>query len=275
MLREKEIKYDEILNELNSNISELNVNLTELRKEADFYKAESQAQLNSIAALKSEKESLLKKISDSDQSIAEKTAEIDDLRIKLTEVNNKLNDKSEENSDTDKNDTDSDAYKLSMYNKISAQLGDIIIKANRNADEIISKAKCEAEEIKIKSETEAEQKRNECSAAISKIKSETEEEAAYIRERLSFVAEDLLSHVSADLHGSIESCVREISTYISDMQYEIKSLLTKISSRSDEMDERISYYQSCVADGIDKRLCDIDEKYGIRAFDSSLNTDNE
>lgn len=173
-----------------------------------------------------------------------------------------------EEANIDPEDHNSPAYKLAMYDKISSQLGDILINANRNADEIIANANDEAEHLRMNTEVECEQKRTSCNSEISRIKSETEAEAAYIRERLSTAANDLLTEVSSDLHGNIDNCIREIISCITDIQYDIKSLLTKISNRSEEMNDRVSYYQSCVTDGIDTKLSEMDEKYGIRHFDS-------
>ena len=163
----------------------------------------------------------------------------------------------------DINDKDSPAYKLAMYDKISAGLGDLMISANRNADSILTEAREEAERLRRQTDDECDQKVRECDAAVIKIRSETDEEAAYIRDRLSSAANDLLKTVSSDLHVNLENCVREIETGIADMQYEIKTLLQKIEGRRSEMNERIDYYQSCVSDGIKTKLDSMDEKYGI------------
>ena len=164
----------------------------------------------------------------------------------------------------DPNDHSSPAYKLEMYDKISSQLGDILINANRNADDILTTAHEEAERLRIDAELECEQKRADCDSEVARIREETAEEAAYIRERLSSNAASMLSTVSADLHINIENCIREMNSCITDMQYEMQALLSKITSRSDEMNDRISYYQSCVSEGIEKKLSGMDEKYGIR-----------
>lgn len=164
----------------------------------------------------------------------------------------------------DPNDHSSPAYKLEMYDRISAQLGDILINANRNADDILTAAREEAEKLRIDTEIECEQKRSDCNAEIEQIRAETAEEAAYIRERLSGNAADMLSTVSADLHGNIENCIREMNDAIADMQYDMQALLSKLTSRSGEMNDRISYYQSCVSEGIEKKLSDMDTKYGVR-----------
>ena len=162
------------------------------------------------------------------------------------------------------NDKGSDAYKLSMYDKISSQLGDILINANRGADELLTEAKTEAEKLRTEAALDCEQKRRDCDADVTRIHAETEAEASYIRDRISQTASELLSAVSGDLHGSVENCIRELTTCIKDMEYEIKTLLTKLGGRSDEMDGLIAYYQNCVTEGIEEKLRAMDEKYGIK-----------
>lgn len=224
-----------------------------LKKESNFHKAECEAQKNVLATLRAERDALL--------------AEVEGLRTASTDAASTAPTASAEDYEATA-DRDSDRYKLDMYNKISSQLGDIIINANRTADEIVSRAKNEAESLKISTDNEIREKKIACESEVSKMKNDTEEEAAYIRKRISNIAEELLSRVSTDLHNSIDSSVREINTYVSDVQYEIKALVTKISGRSDEMYDRLGYYQSCVSEGIDKRLCEMDKKYGIKRSDA-------
>ena len=224
-----------------------------LKKESNFHKAECEAQKNVLTTLRAERDALL--------------AEVEGLRTAFTDASSTAPTASAEDDEATA-DRDSDRYKLDMYNKISSQLGDIIINANRTADEIVSRAKNEAESLKISTDNEIREKKIACESEVSKMKNDTEEEAAYIRKRISNIAEELLSRVSTDLHNSIDSSVREINTYVSDVQYEIKALVTKISGRSDEMYDRLGYYQSCVSEGIDKRLCEMDKKYGIKRSDA-------
>ena len=125
-----------------------------------------------------------------------------------------------------------------------------------------------AESLKTSTDNEIREKQIACNTEIAKLKNDSEEEAAHIRQRLSDIAEELLARVSADLHNSIDSSVREINTYVSDVQYEIKALATKIEGRSDEMYDRLGYYRTTVSEGIDKRLCEMDKKYGIKKSDT-------
>lgn len=55
------------------------------------------------------------------------------------------------------------------------------------------------------------------------------------------------------------------------MQYELKSLMSKISERNEEMNTKIEYYQSSVSDSISKKLSEMDKKYGLMKEESSNN----
>ncbi len=190
---------------------------------------------------------------------AELTNAYDSLTLDLNNFRAEIEAKEKEDSDI--TNKDSTAYKLHMYNKISSQLGDILINANRTSDEILNSAKNEAEKIKQETSEECEKLKSECNANIEQIKKSAEEEAAFIRGKLSATANTLLKSVSDDLHTSIDNCIREINSCISDMQYEVKTLSTKIIGRSNEMNERINYYQSCAYDGIEEKLNDIEDVY--------------
>ncbi|MBQ4354801.1 MAG: hypothetical protein IJC71_07885 [Clostridia bacterium] len=239
------------------------------------------AQKERVSALENKAAGLLTLVSEKDQQFTEMdnrmqqlAAEAEQLKAAkdallqqndaLSEEIRNLREEAEKAAQFDENtdDKNSPAYKIGMYDKISSQLGDILITANRDADDLLTAAKEEAERMRSEVDYECETKRAECDAAISRIKTETEEEAAYIRERLSQTANELLTTVSSDLHGSIENCVREINTSFTDIQYEFRTLLSRIANRSSEMNDRVNYYQSCVSDGIEEKLAAMDEKYG-------------
>lgn len=163
----------------------------------------------------------------------------------------------------DLNDHNSPAYKLAMYDRISAQLGDILINTNRNADDILTAAREEAEKIRADAENDCSERRTKCEEDIARIRTETAEEAAYIRKRLAETATSLLSAIGTDLHGNMENCIREMNSCIVDMQYELQTMLARIVTRSEEMNDRISYYQGCVGDEVEKKLSGFDDEYGI------------
>lgn len=233
--------------------AQLELSLNELRAENDNLRCESEKAKNDNQRLSDELENAKAEIAKLTERGDRITAERDALLAEAVRKN-----------EPEENPENGTAYKIEMYDRISSQIGDIIINTNRSADDIINAAREEAEQLQLDAQLECEQKRADCNEEIARIKSETEEEAAYIRERLSTAANSLLSEVSADLHGNIESCIREIATCISDVQYEFKTLLTKVESRSAEMNERVGYYHSCVTDGIDDKLREMDVKYGIK-----------
>lgn len=158
----------------------------------------------------------------------------------------------------DPEDHSSPAYKLEMYDKISAQLGDILINANRNADDILDAARQEAENLRLSTETECSQKRAECDEEIARLHEEIAREVGQIREELASAAASMLPDIISDLHGNVESCVREMNSCVTDMQYEIQTMLARIKKSSDEMNDRIGYYQSSASEGIEARLSRMD-----------------
>lgn len=236
-------------------------------------KKKSAALESDNAALTADKDTL---ISEKNELIAERlslleaknalTAEKDSLALKFDELCRSLEEAKKFNENAD--DKNSPAYKVGMYDKISSQLGDILINANRNADDLITSAKEDAERLRAEVDAECEQKRAECDTYVAQTKAEIDEEASYIRERLSRTANELLTAISDDLHGSIEHCIHEINTDFTDIQYEFKTLLSKIAARSNELNDHVNYYQSCVADGIEEKLSVLDEKYGIHRHDN-------
>jgi len=164
----------------------------------------------------------------------------------------------------DPNDHSSPAYKLEMYDKISAQLGDILINANRNADDILDAARQEAETLRLDTETECSQKREECDAEIRRRREEIANEAEALRKSLSAGAASMLSDIRTDLHNNVENCIREMNSCVTDMQYEIQTMLARIKKSSDEMNDRIGYYQSSASEGIETRLSAMDKEFRQR-----------
>lgn len=166
-------------------------------------------------------------------------------------------------------DENSTGYKIRMYDKISGQIGDILLGANRDADEIKDAAQADAEKLRTEAAEEMEKSRTDLQAELTRIRQETEQEAIYIRERLSETANDLLANISGELHVNIDNCVKELSTCMTELEYDTETMLQTMQKRYREMNDRIQYYQSCVQDSIDKQLQEMDQKYGIRQAGSS------
>lgn len=227
---------------------------TALAESLKVEKASLAAQLEAAKSAAADNAELIDKIKNYSIALEEKDAALAVMRAEIENLTSAALEK--ENPEKE--------HKIDLYDKISSQVGDILINANRNADSILAEAESEAEKLRSDCVLECEQKQNECDTAIAKAKSEIEEEAAYVRERISETASSLLSAVSSDLHVNVENCIREITTCVADMQYEIKALLTKLSNRSGEMSDRIDYYQNCVSEGVEEKLNEMDKKYGIK-----------
>ena len=253
-------------------LSEKDAIIADVSKKLDFYKSEAEAQINVMNNLKTENKRLAAELeaasnntnSSPDEEIArltslnsEKDAIIVSLNDELERVNAenvslvenaKMNEAKADKGDV--NDRTSDAYKLDMYNKISSQLGDILINANRNADDIVSAAKSNAEKMIADAQLECERKLEESTA-----------EAKHTKERIAEISESILASVSGDLHGNIDNCMKEITTCIDDMQYEIQTLMTRLATRSSEMNDKVAYYQNTAAEGVEKKLVEMDTEY--------------
>ncbi|MBE6616755.1 MAG: hypothetical protein E7627_02245 [Ruminococcaceae bacterium] len=267
-------------------LSEKDKLIAELEKKADFYKSEAEAQINVMNELKIETKRLAAELESANNADTDSTA---DEIARLTALNEEkdaiivsLNDEIErvnaENialAESSKNaiansrmgditDTTSNAYKLDTYNKISAQLGDILINANRNADEIVSTARENANQILMEAELEGAKKKED---AIL--------EAMSLREKIELISDEVVLAVNEDLTGSIEGCMKEISTCIDDMKYEIQTMMTKLSTRSDEINQKLSYYRANAAESVSKKVADMEFEYTNLLSDNSGDENND
>lgn len=246
-------------------LSAKNAEIADVTKKLDFYKSEAEAQINVMNNLKTENKRLAAELenstSKSNSSLEEEIARLTSLSAEKDAIIVSLNDEIERvNAENialsatsnmgDISDSSSPAYKLDMYNKISSQLGDILINANRSAEDIVSAARQRSEQMIADAEDECEKKKE---AANS--------EAEFIRKRIAEISSNILSSVSGDLHGNIENCMKEISTCVDDMQYEIKTIMSKLSARSLEMNDKVVYYQNNATECVDKKLSEMDAEY--------------
>lgn len=267
-------------------LGEKDTKIAELEKKADFYKVEAEAQINVMNELKIENKRLaaeLESASTSDASslsdeIARLTAlneEKDTIIVSLNDEIERVNaenialtERSKEavaNSRMgDVTDTTSNAYKLETYNKISSQLGDILINANRSADEIVSSAREKAKQLLVDTELECARK-----------KAEAFENTQSIRARLASISDKIISSVNDDLGGSIDGCMKEIATCIDDMKYEIQTMMTKLTSRTDEINEKLSFYRSSATEGVNKKVAEMDMEYSNLLSDGCGDVNND
>ena len=212
----------------------------EMEENAKTFETERTSLEASISFLKSEKEALESVLAATQESAGQLKEEIASLREKLLSA--------EMTADTLRtellqrslpNGTDD---KLEKYDRISAQIGDIMISANTSADAIVAAANEHA----------------------TRIVSETEKEADYIRTRLSKAADEMLSQISSELHTSTDSCLCELMTALREMRDNTAAMINDFEKRSKELSVKVEYYQSTLSESVNETLKSMDEKYGIR-----------
>jgi len=272
---------DRQLAQRDTQIAEQELTIKDLQKRLEVCRAQTEAQTTVIEKLRVEKEkaeidiaSLKNSLEESNTRVTELTTELDNTReeaaVRVHEMEASVaaaNARAEEEiarfQSAFNEDEDSAGYKCQMYDKISGQIGDILLGANRSADEILGSAREDAERLRSETAEEMQRNREELQAEISKLRRETEQEAILIRERLSETAEKLLADISGELHTNIDNCIKELATCMTEVEYDAETMLQSMQKRCREMNDRIQFYQGCVQDSIEQKLQNMDQKYGI------------
>ncbi|MBQ7599094.1 MAG: hypothetical protein IJU57_00275 [Clostridia bacterium] len=164
----------------------------------------------------------------------------------------------EEEKAEDHEDHDSKEYKQMMYDKISSQIGDILIKANRNADEIVSAAKDEAKRIT-----------DEIAEESAKNREKAKSEAEALVNRMHEITSDAADTLKSGIHADAENCINELNMFVDNMKFELQALISKISGGRDEMNEKLSFFRRNSAEEIEKKLNETDA-----LFNSLTNREN-
>ena len=273
-LADKNEKLEEKNAEITTRLAEMEAELAELKtekktlmesvqdltKKNDFYKAQTEAQNEVLTKSREEKNVLAEKVEaltsesrNKDEQIrlnAEKyAADIETLRKAYEEEIRQIKDAAKADEGV--------AYKLDMYDKISSQIGDILINANRNSDDIITAARMESEKILLKANDEAERLRLECGAEAEKRRAESEENARRVQNGIAVSAGRVLDEIRDEFAGNMNNCVKEIQTCIADMQYETNALMALLQQKQEEMNERLEFYHVSVSDTVEGKLADL------------------
>ena len=164
----------------------------------------------------------------------------------------------EEEKAEDPEDHDSKEYKQMMYDKISSQVGDILIKANRSADEIVSAAKDEAKRIT-----------DEIAEESAKNREKAKSEAEALVNRMHEITSDTADTLKSGIHADAENCINELNMFVDNMKFELQALISKISGGRDEMNEKLSFFRRNSAEEIEKKLNETDA-----LFNSLTNREN-
>lgn len=218
------------LKEENKSLSE---NLQDLTKRHDFYKLQTEAQNEALAKAKDENALLNEKIKDAAEKYA---ADVETLRSayegEIKEIKN-----------TAKID-DGIAYKLDMYDKISSQIGDILINANRNSDEIITSAKNEAAKI------------------LTQTNDNATANARRMKDGIVTCAAETLGEIKNDFNSNMSGCVKEMQTCLKEIEYETNALVALLNKKHEEMTARIDFYHSNISDSVNGRLDSMNTRCG-------------
>jgi len=201
----------------------------------------------SIDALQSENESLVSTLAEKEKKMESAIQEaVEASSAKIAEMEQAMAATAEET-----------AYKVQMYDKLSTQIGDILLGANRSADDILSSAKSEADKLRLETTDSLQKQKETILSELEKIRTETEADAKGMQQKLSVMADTLIQEISAELHGNIDSCLKEITTCVSELEYDTETLYQTMQNRYREMSDRIQYYQSNVQENIERRLADM------------------
>lgn len=264
-IKETDMNHSAQLEELTAQLGDAAAQLEESKNALEAANNQKECLIESVSMLSDKAE----KLAAENAELTEETTALKSAKLNLAKENASLKEmisslqveleaaKAALADDTQKNAAS--AVPATTFDKVRSRLG---IQQNGTAknDANTDAARAQAQRMLANTERECEAKRAECDAAVAKIRSQTEEQAQFIRDRLAKTAGSFLTNVSADLNESIESCIREINACVSDMESEIKILLAKMSSRSDEMNSRITYYQNYLSDGIEETMTRIGRK---------------
>lgn len=119
--------------------------------------------------------------------------------------------------------------KAKLYDKMSSQIGDMIIAANSTAEETISNAKYEANEILAKANLEAGRIVKNAEALLQETKLKATEKANKLLNQLTQNSASMLESYNKDLAVSVSDTKNALSNVISDLHKKNASLDSRMS----------------------------------------------
>ena len=133
--------------------------------------------------------------------------EWNELSGKLSEAEAEIARLNEEKANTD------NAEKTKLYDEMSAQVGNIIISANSNADKIISDAKEEA----------------------SRIRSEADIYASSVKAEADKMRDEIVGGINAKVRDFAVECVTQYGTIIGETNVKLEGIADNLKSRSESL----------------------------------------
>ncbi len=236
---------EEELNRLKEENKAQAESIEEITKRYEFCRIQTEAQNEALAKAKEEKTALNEKIETLTEESRAKDAQIkanaEKYAADIETLRSAYDNEIKQVKDSAKVD-ESVAYKLDMYDRISSQIGDILINANRNSDEIISSARTEAEKL------------------LTHAKTEAAESSARMQDGIRSCADRAMDEMKDEFTSNMTNCVKEIQTCITDIQYETNALLSFLNRKQTEMNERIEFYHGNLSDTIGGKLQEMENR---------------
>ena len=204
---ERIIQKDGLLEEKNAEIASLRAQL------------DGMAQTAAQTAPAEDTEELKTKLAEAEAALAEKDALIEKLR-----------------ADAEKACSESER-KAELYDDMSAQLGDILITANKNADTIIAEANAKAAEINEKAVSDAEERKRCFEARMARI-------SAAVKSNTATAAENFRGDIKAELE-----MMRQL---LGDTVKTVDEKSAAFSELADKLEKRMNAELQCAVSEIEK-----------------------
>lgn len=195
--------------DVNSYIMKINAELEAADKTAENSKKETDKIKADLKDALSELEEAKKELAEQNSIISAQYEEIDALKEKLAALPERA----------EKAEDDSLSEKAELYEKMSAEIGDVLIDAKKSANEYLSRAKT----------------------------------------KISGRSEKALGAITDDMREGVDGCFRETTAYMNAMQIEINRLLADFSGKNKSMNERIKALHSSLSKNINEEIDSMSE----------------
>lgn len=174
-------------------------------------------------------ETLREKLSKITSDTDEYEKKISKYKLRIEELEKAL---AEKNAEASKDDKAPDFNKIRMYDQLSSQIGEIIIGANKNADDVIKKAE----------------------TAAKKLLEESEKNAIEAKARLQVAFDSIISGLRKDIEAETDSCIKEFRSYTQSINSGSQNMIAEIEKRYSEMSDKITSYSDALEDSVKSRV---------------------
>lgn len=174
-------------------------------------------------------ETLREKLSKITSDTDEYEKKISKYKLRIEELEKALDEK---NAEASKDDKAPDFNKIRMYDQLSSQIGEIIIGANKNADDVIKKAE----------------------TAAKKLLEESEKNAIEAKARLQVAFDSIISGLRKDIEAETDSCIKEFRSYTQSINSGSQNMIAEIEKRYSEMSDKITSYSDALEDSVKSRV---------------------